>query len=208
MIDAWNKKFTDLKREMERRGDNKGVQKLQFGRYVYWMRKLVPDLSQAKAAKMVGISRSQWIRMEEGKHLPRPHRIPSIADAIRTDINALYRKAGLEIPKKYAKYDLEAAKRGFGITVQEATSFQDFINRVQMIWQNYQQDQTGRRQRIYVDRAQSQLLDLIYNEMTLPQRIRLAHALVQDAMVRDVRAAVPNAQEFFDNLDRAINKLG
>jgi transcriptional regulator with XRE-family HTH domain len=171
------------------------------------MRTAVTGLTQIKAAKIAGISRCQWNRMEKGLHRPRPHKIPAIANAIRTDIEALYRKAGLEVPRKYAKYDMEAAKREFGFALQESTSFQDFINRMQLIWQKYQQDETGKRQPFYLDHAQTLLLDLIYRSMTGPQRIRLAHAIVQDLKRTDVKAVITNAQQFFDNLDMKMEEL-
>jgi transcriptional regulator with XRE-family HTH domain len=44
------------------------------------------------------MSRSQWARIEAGKHIPRPHKIADMADAIRVQVEALCRKAGYEVP--------------------------------------------------------------------------------------------------------------
>ncbi len=82
-----------------------------------------------------------------------------------------------------------------------------FLDAMQIIWQYYQQAETKVHQRVYVDRAYTQLLELIYQNMTLPQRIRLAGQLVIDASHKDVRAAIPDAQQFFDKLDRAVEML-
>jgi transcriptional regulator with XRE-family HTH domain len=205
--DPWPKKYQEKLKTLNEMGNRMGVRKLQFGRYIFWMRALVPLLSQTKAAKLAGISRSQWLRMEDGKHLPRAHKIPDIAKAIRVDIRALYRKAGYEIPKQYVKYNRAAAIREFTHALQECFAIQEFFNRVQIIWQEYHQAQTGKQQRIYVDPAQSQILEQIYERMTVPQRIRLAYEIIQDAKRRDVRAAVPDAQVLFDNLDRLMELL-
>lgn len=201
MSEVWPEKHLDRRRELKKARDKVGLLKLQFGRYIFQMRNMVPALTQDKAAKLAGISRSQWIKMENGMHLPRPHKIPAIADAIKANIEALYRKAGLEVPRKYAKYDLEAAKREFGFALQESNNFQVFISKMQLIWQQYQQDETGKRQPFYLDRHLTRFVNQIYRKMSESQRIKLAHALVQDVKLRAVRAVIPNTQRFLDELD-------
>jgi len=207
MSKVWPKRYLDKRRGLKKSGDTVGLRKLQFGRYVFQMRTVIPGLTQDKVAKLAGISRSQWIKMEKGQHLPRHHKIRAIADAIRVNIEGLYRKAGFEVPKKYARYDLETAKREFGFALQESNSFQDFINRVQLIWQPYLQAKTGKRQRIYLDMALSQILDLIYQRLTVSQRIKLAYALVQDLKRTDIKMVVPNAQQLFDDLESKMEEL-
>jgi transcriptional regulator with XRE-family HTH domain len=206
MSEVWPKKYLDRRRELKRAGDKVGLLKLQFGHYVFQMRTLVRELTQDKAAKLAGISRSQWIKMEKGLHLPRPHKIPDIADAIETDVDALYRKARLEIPRKYAKYDLEAARKEFEFVLQASSSFQGFIYGVQLIWQKYGQDKTGKRQPFYIDHHLPPLLDLIYCTLSVSQQIKLAHALVQDVKRRDIKAVIPNGQQFLDDLDSEMER--
>ena len=108
--------------------------------------------------------------------------------------------------RKYAKYDLDEAKREFVFALQDSPSFQDFINRVQLIWQKYQQGETEKRQPVYLDQVLSQLLDLVYNQMTVPQRIKFAHALVQDVKRSDVKANISNARRFFDDLEAEMER--
>src|ERR1051326_1789463 len=122
MSKVWPENLLTRRRELDKAEDRVGLRKLQFGRHVFQVRNLIPGLTQAKAAKLAGISRGQWIRMEQGQNLPRPHKIPAIAKAIGVDVEGLYKQAGLKVPKKYMKYDLEAAKREFASTLQEATS--------------------------------------------------------------------------------------
>lgn len=207
MFKVWPKKYRERLRELKRKGDKVGVLKLQFGRYVFQMRTLVPGLTQDKAANLAGISRSQWGRIEDGQHRPHRHKIPAIADTIKANIEALYRKAGLEVPRKYANYDLEAAKREFGFALQESNNFQDFISKIQLIWQQYQQDETGKRQPFYLDQHLPPLIDLIYRTMSVRQQIKLAHALVQDVKRRFVKAVIPNGQQFFDDLDSELERV-
>src|ERR1044072_1228838 len=116
---AWRRENSKQQAKLRDIGDRKGVLKLQFGRYVRDRRRAIDELSQSEAAELAGISRSQWARMEAGKNLPRPHRLSDIADAIRVPVSALYRQAGLEVPSKYARYDLKSAAKDFAVAIRE-----------------------------------------------------------------------------------------
>lgn len=197
----WYKQHSEKLNKLRVAGDTKGERRLYFGSYVRHMRRIIPKLSQSKAAELAGMSRSQWARIEAGKHIPRPHKIADMADAIRVQVEALYRKAGYEVPDKYAVYDLRAAGKDFTIAIREASDFQEFIARMQEVWQLFRQEDKGKRKGFIVDREQAGLIAAIYEKMNAPQRIRLAYSLVRSVSVKAVRATLRDADAFLKDLD-------
>ena len=197
---AWDRRYSEKLNKLRDAGDTKGERKLDFGTYVRHMRRSVPELSQAEAARLAGMSLSQWARIEAGKHIPRQHKIAKMADAIRVQVNALYRKAGYEVPDKYAEYDLKAAGKDFAVAIKEAADFQEFIARMQEVWQLFRQEKRVKRKGFIIDRKQAGLMAAIYEEMNAPQRIRLAHTLVRSVSVKTIRATLRDADAFLKDL--------
>jgi transcriptional regulator with XRE-family HTH domain len=204
---AWRLKNSIRMGELRKAGDSKGVRRLQFGRYVRDRRLAIDNLSQSKAAKLARISPSQWLRIEAGKHLPRPNRIGKIADAIRVEVSALYRMAGYEVPKKYARYDLKAASRDFTIAITESFSFAEFIARMQEVWQLLKQDQKIKRKGFFIDHNQAEIMANIYKVMTPPQRIKLARELVRTIDPKTIRATLRDAPAFIEELEYKVGLL-
>ena len=187
---AWDRRFSEKLNKLRDAGDTKGEDRLFFGSYVRHMRLRLPEMSQSKAAKLAGISRSQWARIEAGKHIPRQHKIADMADAIRVKVSALYRKAGYEVPDKYAEYDLKEASKDFAVAIREAPSVPEFIARMQEVWQLFWQEDKSKPKAFTVDRGQARLLAAIFTEMNAPQRIKLARALARSVPEQTLRAAV------------------
>lgn len=207
---VWRRENSKKIAKLRAADDSKGVLKLQFGRYIRDRRRAIPDLSQSKAAKLARISRSQWARMEAGKHLPRPHKIADIADAIRVQVSALYRKAWLEVPPKYALYDMKAASKDFAIALKESLTFEEFIARMQEVWQLFYQEQPKRakgKKGFFVDHRQAKLIADIYQLMNAPQRIMLARELVRPVDPQTIRATLRDAPAFLKELDRKFDML-
>lgn len=204
---AWRRENSKKQAKLRAAGDRKGVLKLQFGRYVRDRRRAIDEFSQSEAAKLAGMSRSQWVRMEAGKNLPRPHRLSDIADAIRVPVSALYRQARLEVPPKYARYDLKAAGKDFAVAIRESLSFQEFIARMQEVWQLFRQDQTTKRKGFIVDHNQARLMAEIYELMNAPQRIKLARELVRSVDKKTIRATLRDAPGFLKDLEHKVGML-
>lgn len=194
---AWYRENTRKQRLMRDANDREGLRKLIFGRFVRESRRYIEGLTQAKAAYLAGISTSEWLKIEGGKHLPRPDKIADIADAIRVQVNALYRKAGYEVPKKYSRYEEQSAAKDFIYALKESSSFEELISRLAAVWQQYQQDQTnpGKRKSIYIDLKQAALLAHIYEVMNLPQRINLARELLRGVDQKTIRATLRDAPD-------------
>lgn len=199
--EAWDRRFSEKLNKLRDAGDTKGEDRLFFGSYVRHMRRTVANISQSKAAKLTGISRSQWARIEAGKHVPRRHKLALMADAIRVQVSALYRKAGYEIPDKYAVYDLKAASKAFAVAIREASDFPEFIARMQEVWQLFQQDDKSKRKTLTVDRKQAGLLADIFTHMNAPQRIRLARVLVRSVDEGTLRATLRGEYTFEQDLE-------
>lgn len=198
---AWDRRYSEKLNKLRDAGDTEGERKLEFGSYVRDMRRHVKGLSQKKAAKQARMSRSQWTRIEAGKHVPRQDKIAEMADAIRVQVSALYRKAGYEIPDKYAVYDLKDASKAFAVAIREASDFQEFIARMQEVWQLFQQDDKSKRKTLTVDRKQAGLLADIFTHMNAPQRIRLARALTRSVTKETLRATLRDAYTFEQDLE-------
>jgi len=200
---AWVRQYNQKLNKLRVAGDREGERRLVFGRYVRHMRRSItdPEMSQSKAAKMAEISRSQWARIEAGKHLPRPYKIADMADAIRVQVSALYRKAGYEVPDKYAVYDLKAANKSFTIAIREASDFQEFVARMQEVWQLFQQEDKSKRKAFTVDHTQAGLMATIFTEMNAPQRVRLARALTRSVTKETLKATLRDAAVFEKDLE-------
>src|SRR6266849_522289 len=67
----------------------------QFGEFVSMRRKALrnPRVSQAQAARKIGLSRENWNRIENGKQFPDPVNIPAIAETLKEDPVRLFRRA-------------------------------------------------------------------------------------------------------------------
>lgn len=85
----------DLKEENRRK---------EFGE---WLRKhrtaIRPLLSQTEAAKIAGMSRAHWARLELGTSGTKRDNIPGIAKAIKSDLAQTYRRAGFDPPAAEAE---------------------------------------------------------------------------------------------------------
>lgn len=198
---AWDRRYSERLNKLRDIGDREGERRLDFGSYVRDMRRRVNGLSQEKAAKLARMSRSQWARIEAGKHVPRQHKIALMADAIRVQVSALYRKAGYEVPDKYAVYDLKDASKAFAVAIREAADFQEFIARMQEVWQLFQQDDKSKRKTLTVDRKQAGLLADIFTHMNAPQRIRLARVLARSVDEGTLRATLRGEYTFEQDLE-------
>lgn len=199
--EAWDRRFSERLNKLRDAGDTKGEDKLYFGSYVRARRLDIPKMSQKKAAKLARISRSQWARIEAGKHIPRQHKIADMADAIRVKVSALYRRAGYEIPAKYAEYDLKEASKDFATAITEAKDFQEFIARMQEVWQLFQQEGRRERKTLTIDRKQAGLVAEIFTHMNAPQRIRLASALVRSVDKETLKATLRGEYTFEEDLE-------
>ena len=206
----WRRENSERMSKLRAVGDSKGVLKLQFGRYVRDRRRAIPQLSQKEAAKLGQMSRSQWARVEAGKHLPRPDKISAMSDAIRVQVDALYRKAGYEVPRKYARYDLKSASKDFAVAINESLTFEEFIARMQAVWQLFYQEKPKRtkgRKGFFVDHRQAKLIADIYQLMNAPQRVMLARELVRSVDPQTIRATLRDAPDFLKELDRKFDML-
>lgn len=206
----WRRENSERMSKLRTAGDSKGVLKLQFGRFVRDRRRGISQLSQKKAAKLGKMSRSQWARVEAGKHLPRPDKIADMADAIRVKVGALYRKAGYEVPRKYARYDLKSASKDFAVAIKESLTFEEFIARMQEVWQLFYEEQPKRakgRKGFFVDHRHAKLIADIYQLMNAPQRIMLARELVHHVDPQTIRATLRDAPAFLKELDRKFDML-
>jgi transcriptional regulator with XRE-family HTH domain len=205
----WMRKHSKKISELRKAGDSKGVRKLQFGMFIRSRRIAEPKLTQEQAAKLGKISRSQWARIEAGKFLPHPRKLSKIADAIDVQVGALYRKAGLEVPRQFARYDQRPAVKDFIIALKECSDFLEFIGRMSWIWQQYKQDQTspGKRKSVHVDLNEAEVLEHLFELMNPSQRIRLARELVRNIDQKTIYSTLRDAKEFLKDFNHAVKLL-
>lgn len=191
--------------KMEEAGDTEGVLRWKLGVFITYMR-LAADLDQEQAAQRAGMSREHWSRIENGHVKPKRESISAIADAIHTDVGGLYRRAGYAVPDELKIYDMRRAKRALEVSLLESLSLAEFLIDMQMVWQEFQLQRVGQRQRRYIDPGYAQIVEHLFDNFSLKQRVALAQAIIQ----RSPKGQVPNSighHRFFDQLDSWVEEI-
>lgn len=204
---VWLRQCNEKIKKLKEAGDTEGVRKLEFARFVRNMRRIVPKLSQSKAAELSGLSRSHWARIEAGTHIPKPKKFPRMAGVLRVQVHMLYRKARYEVPERYLFYDLKEATRSFAIALKESFSFEEFIARMQEVWQLFHQEAPKKERGFLVDQRRAELIAEIYQMLTPPERIKLAKELVRSVEHRTIRANLRDATAVLKELEQKVELL-
>lgn len=193
--------------QLESQGDYEGLRRYVFGAYIRHLRNDKP-LTQQQAADLAGLTRQEWNRIENGRHLPRPLNIPSIADVFNIHPAVLFRKAGYAVPKEFEHYDMRQAQRDLAVALQNSETLVAFLVEMQLIWQEFQQAHTGKKQRLVLDIAYAEVLATVFDRFSVAQRLRLARELLEGVSPRAAIRYGMNNQRFFDYIDQAIAELG
>jgi transcriptional regulator with XRE-family HTH domain len=202
------RKMMEKRKQLEEAGDHQGVKRLEFGRFICTLRLLVSDkYSQTQAAKIAGITRTEWNRIENGHVMPHATNIPGIADALKIDEVELFKRAGLAVPAASSIYDKRKAYRDLKIALDESRSLTDFLIDMQGVWQLYQFAQTGLQQRIIFEPNFATAIAFVTAHLTKAQRLQLAFSIVREAGWQDVESAGIENQQFFDEIDTLLDKL-
>lgn len=191
---------------MQQAGDTEGVRRWYFGVYVNYMRE-VAGLTQEEAATRAGLTRVQWSRIENGHDLPKKTNISAIADAIHVDVAGLYRRAGYAVPDGLGLFDMRRAKRDLAVSLMESVSMAEFLIDMQLVWQEFQLQRTGHKQRRYNDPAYAQVIEHLYERFSLKQRVALAQAIIQRSPEGTVPNDVIGPHRFFDQLDSWVEEV-
>lgn len=192
--------------QLEKEGNNEGLKRHIFGAYICQMRDIA-KLSQQQAADLANITRQEWNRIEKGHHLPRPSNIQPIADALDINPAALFEKAGYPVPKEFEHYDMRQAQRDLEVALKNNTTLVGFLTEMQLVWQEFQQVQTGRSQRLVMNVTYSKVLDTVLEGFSVPQQLRLAREIVERVSPRISASYGIDNQRFFDYIDKALADL-
>jgi transcriptional regulator with XRE-family HTH domain len=164
-------------------------------------------LTQQQAADLVEITRQEWNRIEKGHHLPRPSNIPAIADLLGIAPAALFKKAGYAVPKEFEHYDMRQAQRDLEVALRNSATLVAFLVEMQLIWQEFQQAHTGKKQRLVMDIAYAEILANVLERFSVAQQLQLARDIVERVSPRIASASGINNQRFFDYIDKALAEL-
>lgn len=180
--------------------------KNKLGAYLRFIRKL-GNHTQTDAAKRAGITRQQWNRIENGHDLPRASSIPVLADALDLAPSALYKRAGYPIPKYELIYNEKNAIKDLKYALKRSESLAGFLLRMESVWQEYQKQQLELKQRTYLDVNYANVLSSVLTCLNPLQQLRLAKALTDRILEANSVEFKPQAQELYDAIDIALEKL-
>jgi transcriptional regulator with XRE-family HTH domain len=204
------KNETELRSHKDSSVDLQATAKLRerFGAWVSFVRTRLrnPKISQAEAAKLAGISRETWNRIERGKQLPAPDNIRAIAEVLKVDAAKLFRRAGYEVPLDLQIDSREKLKRDLLVCWDESTSAAEFVFAVLGIWvRDKPKDEKGGR--IFLDYGFVQILGAIQQNLSGPQQLRLAKELVERTPIKDVRRERIDEGELREKIDSELDML-
>jgi transcriptional regulator with XRE-family HTH domain len=176
-----------------------------FGAWVSFVRTQLrnPKTSQAEAAKLAGISRETWNRIERGKQLPTPDNIRPIAEVLKVDVAKLFRRAGYEVPLDLQIGSRERLKRDLLVCWDESTSAAEFVFAVLGIWIR-DKPKDEERGRVFLDYGFAQILVAIQQNLSGPQQLRLAKELVERTPIKDVRKERIDEGELRERIDSEL----
>lgn len=204
------KKESELQSHEDSSEDLEPAAKLRerFGAWVSFVRTRLrnPKISQAEAAKLAGISRETWNRIERGKQLPAPDNIRAIAEVLKVDAAKLFRRAGYEVPPDLQIDSREKLKRDLLVCWDESTSAAEFVFAVLGIWvRDKPKGEKGGR--IFLDYGFVQILAAIQQNLTRPQQLRLAKELVERTPIPDVRRKRIDEDELREKIDSELDMI-
>jgi transcriptional regulator with XRE-family HTH domain len=205
---CWTEKWKEKYRRLRANGDSDGLRRLVFGRYVCEAR---GEKTQGEMAKLAKMERADWNRIENGHVLPPPARIPDIAIALGIENPAtLFRKAGYAVPKKFATYDREEARRKFRKAIRESSTLAQFLIRMREVWQVYllelRDNDAARARGKRLKLSSNEILSLVEKHLTVAQRLHLTRELI-NLSVDEVKAKRMNLRELYDDIGNALAKL-
>jgi transcriptional regulator with XRE-family HTH domain len=200
--DCWSREMVERRKRLEEAGDHEAVRCLDFGRFLCGLRLITDEkYSQGKAAERAGISRVTWNRIENGHQMPLASEIPEIADALEVNPSVLFKRAGLPVPPEYNVYDKKRAFRDLEGALDESESLAEFFIYMEDIWQCYQFEQTGKKQRFVIEPNFANALAYVLERLSKVQRLRLAQALVKTPNRHEVKAQGIEYQRFYDSIE-------
>lgn len=127
---------------LESNGDQKGILKLQAGRYLQLLRKMI-GLTQKQTAEKLGIARESWNRIESGKCLPTKRRIKDIASVLRASEEKLLELCGYFTDRDFPVYDEEKAYKDLAVAFKNAENIGEFIIDIEYLWNRHREVITG-----------------------------------------------------------------
>ena len=232
---VWTPERVEKLEAYERVGDQAGVTRIKFGAYVKSQR-LECGLSQAAAGtklrelrilesankgrktqrpkrvpkhsqEELNHEREQWNEWEQGKHLPEDINIRRIASVLDGDPATFLRRAKRPVPSYLLVHDEAWATRTFRGALREAQSFVELADTVQSIWQQYALEQTNLRARMKIDRALSEVLEMVHLYLDEKQQVQLARHIVGERTDRQLRKYVEDALEFRQEVQNRFRTL-
>jgi transcriptional regulator with XRE-family HTH domain len=178
-----------------------------FGEYVSAARKELraPSMSQGVAAKIAGISRETWNRIEKGKQIPDPANIPAIAQALKVDVVRLFERAGYEVPLEVQRENRKVLAEKLLAHGDESVSTVEFALGMIVLWQKEKQKDSANPIRYLIaDKPFVQILIAIQENLSRGQQLRLAKELIQNNPIAELRKARQHSNELFDEIDRQL----
>lgn len=181
-------------------GDREGLRRVEFGRVIYHRRSNFLNLTRSKAAKLAGITRTQWNRYENGEVLPRPSNIPRVADALKLSASILYRAAGYEVPKEYCTFDRKRAHERLDAVMGVSSNKAEFLTHMEAAWMDEWLHEAcvwvGLPDQIRL-RLMAGLVAYINERLSIHDRLHLAVELVQSAPSFEVGKVMGDLGDFY-----------
>jgi transcriptional regulator with XRE-family HTH domain len=194
--------------EMRKNRDQEGLRRLEFGRTLYNLRRLVsPDFSQRQAAERAGLTRPQWNKIENGKVRPLLPTIPKIAAALDIDPNILFKLAGYEVPEKYSFYDKKHARRRLDTALESSISKAEFFAYMEVVWEEYQaQLMKTLPPKIGITPAYADLFSLILEHLSFGARLQLAMELVDSSSHKVAETMKVSYVDFYEMIGNKLEE--
>lgn len=198
---VWTRRLLARKDKLIKAGDDKGVSKLELGRFICSMR-LNEKRSQQEAANFADIGRCQWNRIEMGHVLPHLSTLEKIAEAIRTDISRLKERAGYAGPN--VPLDVGNAFRRFRTSIEHSRYTVQFLTDMCLLWQEFKAEEFGIPKRMEVEFRIPQAVAFIKTRLPITQQLELAVAVVHSFSPQEWRLERFNYRGFVQLIDRRI----
>src|ERR1051325_11019071 len=202
VTEVWTERLLRRQNKLIKAGDDKGLRKLQLGRFICLMR-LNAGRTQQEAADLAEIGRCQWNRIEMGHVLPHLSTVEKIAEAIRTDLSRLKERAGFAGPK--VPLDVDHAFKRFRTSIEHSSYTVQFLIDMCLLWQEFKAEEFGIPKKFEVDIRIPQVVAFVKTRLPITQQLHLAVEIVKSFSEQERRLEEFDYPGFVQLIDRRIS---
>jgi transcriptional regulator with XRE-family HTH domain len=200
---VWTKRLLKRRQKLIKAGDDKGLCKLELGRFICSMR-LSEKRTQLEAADFADIGRCQWNRIEMGHVLPHLSTLERISEAIRTDISRLKERGGYPRPK--VPLEVGQAFRRFRTSIEHSRSTVEFLSDMCLLWQEFKAEELGMRKGWEINSGLLEAVAFVKTRLPVRQQLQLIFALADSLSPQQWRLAEFDRRSFIQLIDRRLSE--